>query len=313
MSDPLPKKYPFMKFFPSDWRSDPALRMCSVAARGLWMEMLCLMHEAEPKGSLVVNGRALSESQLAALAGMSPDGLAALMNELETAGVFSRDADRTIFSRRMRRDVEKAARDFANGKSGGNPALMRRVNPRDKSQKPETGDQNPETRTAAAAAARSDLKSLCEDAAGMRNLPRFSSIVALVDEGVDVETRIIPMIRTVAGGLQRAGKSVASWSYFAEAIRDPDREPEAAPAEKTVWVSEGSEFDAVNRAMVDDGRSKKKAMHTNSNGRGNWFPEEVVARATEQRGAVVASAGMHRPRAEPGSAMNKVLQGRRAS
>jgi len=50
-------KQPWLKFFPSDWRADPALRMCSLAARGLWIEMLCLMHEARPHGSLLVNGK----------------------------------------------------------------------------------------------------------------------------------------------------------------------------------------------------------------------------------------------------------------
>jgi len=47
---------PWMKFYPADWRSDPMLRLCSLAARGLWAEMICLMHEAEPYGSLLVNG-----------------------------------------------------------------------------------------------------------------------------------------------------------------------------------------------------------------------------------------------------------------
>jgi hypothetical protein len=63
---------PWMKFYPSDWRADPALRMCSIAARGLWIEMICLMHEAAPRGSLRVNGQAVSEGQLAALAGIKP-------------------------------------------------------------------------------------------------------------------------------------------------------------------------------------------------------------------------------------------------
>ena len=31
---------PWMKFYPSDWRSDAALRTVSSAARGLWMDML---------------------------------------------------------------------------------------------------------------------------------------------------------------------------------------------------------------------------------------------------------------------------------
>ena len=49
------RKLPWMKFYPADWRADPALRMCSLAARGLWMEMLSIMHEADPRGSLRTN------------------------------------------------------------------------------------------------------------------------------------------------------------------------------------------------------------------------------------------------------------------
>lgn len=113
---------PWLKFFPSDWRADPSLRMCSVAARGLWMEMLCVMHEADPRGSLFVNGRPITERQLAGLAGITVDEISSLLQELEDAGVFSRDGD-VIFSRRMRREDEKAARDKANGSKGGNPKL----------------------------------------------------------------------------------------------------------------------------------------------------------------------------------------------
>ncbi len=125
---------PWLKFYPTDWRADPALRMCSLAARGLWMEMLCIMHEAEPYGSLRVNGRPVTERQLSALAGGE---VGDLLCELEDAGVFSRDDDGTVYSRRMQRDAEKAARDKANGKGGGNPSLKRGVNPPDKAQKPE--------------------------------------------------------------------------------------------------------------------------------------------------------------------------------
>lgn len=141
---------PWLKFYPSDWRADPALRMCSIGARGLWMEMLCVMHEAEPRGSLLVNGNSVSERQLAGLAGCSVKDVAALLGELEAAGVFSRD-DGVIFSRRMRRDEEKAKRDKANGRKGGNP-LIRTVNDgvnpplngEDKAQIPEARSQKPE-------------------------------------------------------------------------------------------------------------------------------------------------------------------------
>lgn len=131
---------PWFKFYPSDWRADPALRMCSIGARGLWMEMLCVMHEAEPRGSLLVNGNPVSDRQLAGLAGCSLKEVSGFLEELEAAGVFSRD-NGAIFSRRMRRDDEKAARDKANGMAGGNPSLKRGVNPPDKAQKPEARDQ----------------------------------------------------------------------------------------------------------------------------------------------------------------------------
>jgi len=133
---------PWLKFYPTDWRADPALRMCSLGARGLWMEMLCIMHEAVPYGTLRVNGKPVSDRQLAALAG---GDVGDLLVELEEAGVFSREEDGTIFSRRMQRDAEKAARDKANGKGGGNPSLKQGVNPpvngEDKAQKPEAIDQ----------------------------------------------------------------------------------------------------------------------------------------------------------------------------
>jgi hypothetical protein len=143
---------PWMKFYPSDWRADPALRMCSIGARGLWMEMLCIMHEAH--GYLKVNDKELLPRQLAALAGCSADDVTAYLLELSDAGVFSRDEAGVIYSRRMRKDIQRAEEDKANGRKGGNPRLKGGVNPPDnppvgggdKAQKPEARSQNPEAR-----------------------------------------------------------------------------------------------------------------------------------------------------------------------
>lgn len=120
-----------MKFYPADWRADAMLRLCSIGARGLWAEMMCIMHDAERYGSLLVNGRRIDKKQLAALAGVSEKECTALLMELEGNGVFSRDDDGTIYSRRMRRDFEKAIKDKENGKGGGNPRLKGGVNPPD--------------------------------------------------------------------------------------------------------------------------------------------------------------------------------------
>ena len=151
-------KQPWLKFFPTDWRADPALRMCSLAARGLWIEMLCLMHEARPHGSLLVSGRPVTAAQLANLVGAGVGEVEGFLAELEEAGVFSRDADGALYSRRMRRDEERAAVNRVNGRAGGNPSLKAGVNlPVNppvkagvKAQKPESKLQTPDPENSAA-------------------------------------------------------------------------------------------------------------------------------------------------------------------
>jgi hypothetical protein len=96
-----------MKFYPADWQADELLGMCTLAARGLWLEMIGIMHKADPYGHLVVNGRPPTDTQLAALARCPPDQIPSLLEELENAGVFSRTRTRVIYSRRMTRDERR--------------------------------------------------------------------------------------------------------------------------------------------------------------------------------------------------------------
>lgn len=98
---------PWMKFYPRDWRGDQSLRAVSIAARGLWMECLCIMHEAKPYGHLLLNGEPVEVDALARMTGASVDEVSALMAELRKAGVFSVTGKGIIFSRRMVRDSER--------------------------------------------------------------------------------------------------------------------------------------------------------------------------------------------------------------
>jgi len=116
-------KKPWFKFYPQDWRSDEKLRLCSLAARGLWVECMCIMHRAERYGHLEIQGTPLTEAQLAAQVGASADEVAHLIGELEQAGVFSRNRKGVIYSRRMTEDHKKANAARKNGQNGGNPAL----------------------------------------------------------------------------------------------------------------------------------------------------------------------------------------------
>lgn len=107
---------PWFKFFPSDWRSDVALRSCSPLARALWIELLCLMHDGVPVGYLTVNGRPLALSALPGLTGIDADGIASGIAELDAAAIFSRTPEGVIFSRKMVRDATKSAAQAAKAK-----------------------------------------------------------------------------------------------------------------------------------------------------------------------------------------------------
>lgn len=99
---------PWLKFYPRDWRGDQTLRAVSIAARGLWIEMLCVMHEAQPYGHLILGGRAVSNDVLARVSGLGADECGALLSELESAGVFSRTRKGVIYSRRMIKDHSRS-------------------------------------------------------------------------------------------------------------------------------------------------------------------------------------------------------------
>ena len=116
-------KLPWFKFYPADWRAEPALRMVSMQARGLWIECLCLMHEAEPYGHLVVRESPLDAVALASIVSAPEQEVRACLHELESAGVLSRNRDGVAFCRRMVRDAKMRARAREFGKLGGNPAL----------------------------------------------------------------------------------------------------------------------------------------------------------------------------------------------
>lgn len=145
---------PWTKFYWSDWESDPALRLCSYAAQGLWMRMLCIASAHDPIGYVAVAGRGLSETDIARTTGGSELEVRDLLGELDRNGVFSRDRTGRIYSRRMVGDAKKAAISRKNGKLGGNPRLGKGSdnqswdNPADKgglkTQKPEARVQKKE-------------------------------------------------------------------------------------------------------------------------------------------------------------------------
>lgn len=111
-------KRPAFQFYPSDWRKDMALQSCSVAARGLWIDMMCIAHECDPYGHLTVNGKPMTPAQVGRHTGLTQRDCERLLAELAEAGVSSMTSDGAIYSRRMVRDEDLRNRRAEGGKAG---------------------------------------------------------------------------------------------------------------------------------------------------------------------------------------------------
>ena len=123
-------KRPAFQFYPGDWLRSADLRACSVGARGLWIDMLCLMHGGNPYGYLRVGATVIHSENLARMVGAEATEIEKWLEELALAEVYSIDKNGVIFSRRMVRDERRRAVCASAGKKGGNPSLLNRgVNP----------------------------------------------------------------------------------------------------------------------------------------------------------------------------------------
>lgn len=119
-------KLPAFQFYPGDWRKDPGVQSLDYEARGVWFEILCLMHEAEPRGMLTLAGKAMSDEALARLLGLDKHHLNQILSKLAEHGVSSVDpATGALCSRRMIKDENLRQIRQNAGKKGGNPVLVK--------------------------------------------------------------------------------------------------------------------------------------------------------------------------------------------
>lgn len=270
------------KFFWSDCQAEPTLRRCSLAARGLWLDILCLAAQAEPVGFLVQDGKPLGIGQLARNAGAPEDDVAALLAELEREGVFSRDRRGRIYSRRLVREAKLRASGQKTGKRGGNPSLCKatKISPTDNgvrgdagatpvgpiSQKPESIFQKPAAKSQTPAGRAVGLLPFSKerkvtpllaraaaamgvDASVLARRPAWDGLPAmmleLVEQGCDAERHVWPTMRRLS---ERLSEPPTSPAYFREAILEACLTQTAAIA----WVPPETWADRL-RAMNETG------------------------------------------------------------
>lgn len=95
-------KNPAFQFYPGDWIKDPELRSCSLAARGAWIDILILMSQCKPMGTLATDGVPWSDERIArALGGACDQSVTDAILELKKNGVLKQNKKGFYFSKRM--------------------------------------------------------------------------------------------------------------------------------------------------------------------------------------------------------------------
>jgi hypothetical protein len=236
-------KRPAFQFYPGDWRTDPGLRLCSLLARGLWIEMMAIMHEGEPYGHLTAQGRPLSDDMLARLVGESAATVRRAMKDLEANGVFSRTDDGIIFSRRMVRDEEirdarasggslgkvHGAKGASHGTKGGRPRKEKPPLAADERgvilPPPSTSSPSPSSFVVDDGDARAiDIDALTDDLArmaGVRHIDpgRIAQNIDVVREWTAHGATPDDMRAAVQEGVSATSTAIHSLKYFSGAVR----------------------------------------------------------------------------------------------
>ena len=210
------QKKPSFQFYPGDWRRDPNLQQNSLAARGLWQEILCIMHDQPERGILSLE----TEKNLWRLVGDKDSNVRRLLKELENSGVFSRDEKGRMFNRRMVRDTKLSLTRSACGSLGGNPNLVNQNSSNGLSKfeaKPkQTVEQNP-TPSSSSSSSKINTPPSPPGGSGRRK------------NGGGAETpkrfRVFPGVRDLLGGLSPERSQGIGFQGMAEAEASPLRVP----------------------------------------------------------------------------------------
>ena len=131
---------PYVKWHGRDWLGDPMLRMVGPEVRGVWIDLLCAMMNADPYGHLAVNGRPMTDDQAARMCGLDKGTFKAILDQIEQANISSRTACGMLYSRRLVRDHEAFLRSSNAGRKGGGNPNVRSHSPETRNQKPEAKD-----------------------------------------------------------------------------------------------------------------------------------------------------------------------------
>ena len=113
-------KLPAFQFYPGDWRKDPGVQALDYETRGIWFEILLLMHESEERGKLLLNNAAMPDEALAQILGLNIAKVQQTLSKLLSYGVASLcQTTGALMNRRMCKDEYLRQVRAAAGSEGG--------------------------------------------------------------------------------------------------------------------------------------------------------------------------------------------------
>jgi len=178
-------KLPAIQFYPGDWKKDAGVQSLSFHDRGVWFEILLLMHESPERGKLLLGGKAMPHEALARLLGLDNQILTTTITTLLEYGVASLCEDTgALCSRRMIRDEQIRQVRAEAGKKGGNPNLV--------NQNPTTGVKQKSTPSSSSSISTSSSE---EESHVSANFIASQYVAAIGGRGVTVTDKRLKAIR----------------------------------------------------------------------------------------------------------------------
>lgn len=117
-------KLPAFQFYPADWLNDIKLQSCNMAAQGILIGMMCLMHQSDRYGYLMINGLKPNDKTIIKLLRTHHRTFIRGVNQLLLSGALKKTMDGIYYCKRMVKDhtLRTIRRDA--GRKGGNPVLL---------------------------------------------------------------------------------------------------------------------------------------------------------------------------------------------
>lgn len=121
------KKLPAIQFYPGDWRKDIGVQSMTLEEKGAWLEILLFMYDSEERGKLSLNGRPVSDHELASMLSIDVAKAQQIVSKLVSKGVANIDPDGFLVNRRMIRDDKRTKNRSQAGALGGKQKASNRL------------------------------------------------------------------------------------------------------------------------------------------------------------------------------------------